>query len=190
VPEIVAILNRFNSRFNFAPVWNEARFEQALRVSPGLSLNCFYVARKGNRITGVLAAWDQSSFQRTRILAYPLSVAAYRYLHNTFSHVFGFPGMPATGGVLKQIYCTHLAIENDQPSILNALLTAVHNQHRTRGYHLFAFGLPEAHPLLGALKGFSFTSFRTVVYSLAEPGSRWESYDFTRLPVFHEISHI
>lgn len=190
VPEIVAMLNRGNSQFNFAPVWNEARFEQALRVSPGLSLRCFYVARKGDRMMGVLAAWDQSSFQRTRILAYPLHIAAYRYIYNITSCVLGFPRMPAKRGVLKQIYCTHLAIENDQPAILKALLTRIHNEYRTRGYHLFTFGLAEGHPLLEALRGFSFRSFRTVAYSLGEPGSRWESYDFTRLPVFHEISHI
>ena len=190
VPEIVAMLNRFNSRLNFAPVWNEARFEQALRVSPGLSLDCFYVARKGDMMAGALAAWDQSSFQRTRILAYPSPIAAYRYIYNTISCVLGFPRMPAKGGVLKQIYCTHLAIENDQPAILNALLTRVYNEYRTRGYHLFTFGLAEGHPLLEALRGFSFRSFRTVVYSLGEPGSLWESYDFTRLPVFHEVSHI
>ena len=190
LPEIVALLNRFNSQFNFGPVWNEARFEQILGAFAGLSLNNFYVAREGDRIVGVLAAWDQSSFQHTRILAYPLSIAAYRYLYNAISYVFGFPRMPAKGGVLKQIYCTHLAIENDQPSIFNALLTRVYNEYRSRGYHLLTFGLAEGHPLLEALRGFSFTSFRTVIYSLAEPGSRWESYDFTRLPVFHEISHI
>ena len=190
VSEIVALLNRFNSRHNFAPVWTEDRFEQALRTSPGLSLDFFYVAREGVKIVGMLTAWDQSAFQRTKVLNYPLSIMAWRYLYNPISHVLGFPRLPEKGGWLKQLYCTHLAIENDQPEIFTALLTRVYNDYRSKGYHSLTLGLAEEHPLWKGLKGFRFTSFRTVIYSVTELGRPWVGYDFSRLLPFHEISHV
>jgi hypothetical protein len=189
LPEILALLNHFNSRHNFAPVWSEARFELALRRSPGLSLDCFYVARENSKIVGAMAIWDQGSFQRTRILNYPWSMAAYRYLYNSFCYVLGFPRLPGKGSVLRQLYVTHLGIMEDAPAIFNALLTRVHNDYRSQGYQCFTFGLAEDHPSLAGLRGFQFRSFRTVIYSMAERGSCWESHSFTKLPLFHDISH-
>ena len=189
IPEIVSMLNRFNSRFNFSPIWTEIKFKQYLNKCPGLSLNNFYVAKKDNKIKGILAAWDQSLFQRTRIFSSPWSVAIDQDIYPVNN--LGTPAnMLSEGGILNQIYWTHLAIEDDQPEILNALLSKVYNLYRSKGYHFITFGLPENHPLLEALDGFSYMSFRTVVFALTESGSKWESYDFSHSPIFHEISHV
>lgn len=189
IPEIVALLNESNSRFNFAPVWPDGAFERMLRSAPGLSIESFYLAQDVRGVQGVLAAWSQSALQRTRILDYPRSVDVFRYAYNAKARLLGYPRLPAKGEVLEQLSCTHMALRNDDPTVLQALLTEVHNNHNG-DYQVMTFGLPEGHRLLEAVDGFSSIHLATIVYALSEPGSLWERRDLTKRPIFHEISHV
>jgi predicted N-acetyltransferase YhbS len=187
VPEIVALLNRFNAGHNFAPLWTEATFARAVEA-PGLSLDRFRLAREGGRLVGVLAAWNQSAFQRTRLLAYPRSLAAYRSLHNLSARVRRAPSLPPPGGILEQLYVTHIAIDESRPSVLDRLLASVLRE--SRGRFVLTFGLAEGHALIEGLRGFRVRWFPTVVHALTRPASRWVDHDFSARPLFHEISHL
>jgi predicted N-acetyltransferase YhbS len=187
LPEIVALLNRFNAGHNFAPVWTESELAHVLEA-PGLTLDRFHIARESGRIVGALAAWDQSAFQRTRVLAYPRSLALYRGLHNLAALVRGGPRLPRSGDVLRQLSITHIAVEGSQPAVLRRLLASVWRQ--SGGRFVLTFGLAEGHALLEGLVGFRVRSFPTVVYALTRPGSSWAGHDFNGRPLFHEISHL
>jgi hypothetical protein len=187
MPEIVALLNRFNARHNFAPVWTEDAFARAF-ATPGLALDRFRLVREGARLVGVLAAWNQSELQRTRVLAYPTTLALYRRVHNLFASGRRAPPLPRRGGILEQISVTHLAVDESRPAVLRRLLAGVWRE--SRGRFVLTFGLAERHPLLDGLRGFRQRSFPTAVYALTQPGSRWASHDFGGRPLFHEISHL
>jgi predicted N-acetyltransferase YhbS len=187
LPEIVALLNRFNASHNFAPVWTEAALARAVEA-PGLAVDRFRLVREGGRLVGVLAAWNQSAFQRTRVLAYPRSLALYRRLHNLSARVRREPPLPPPGGILEQLYVTHIAIDESRPSVLGRLLASVWRE--SRGRFVLTFGLAEGHALIEGLRGFHVRSFPTVVYSLTRPTSRWAGHDFNGRPLFHEISHL
>jgi Acetyltransferase (GNAT) domain len=187
LPELVALLNRFNVGHNFAPVWTESELARAVEA-PGLTLDRFHIVREGGRIVGTLAAWDQSAFQRTRVLAYPRSVALYRALHNLAALVRGEPRLARAGDVLRQLSVTHIAVEESRPAVLRRLLTSAWHQSGER--FVLTFGLAEGHALLEGLAGFRVRSFPTVVYALTRPGSSWAGHDFNGRPLFHEISHL
>jgi predicted N-acetyltransferase YhbS len=187
LPELVALLNRFNEGHNFAPVWTESELAQVLEA-PGLTLDRFHIVREGGRIVGALAAWDQSAFQRTRVLAYPRSLGFYRALHNVAAFVRGGPRLARSGDVLQQLSITHIAVEGSRPAVLHRLLASVWRQ--SGGRFILTFGLAEGHALLDGLAGFRVRSFPTVVYALTRPGSSWDGHDFNGRPLFHEISHL
>jgi predicted N-acetyltransferase YhbS len=187
LPELVALLNRFNAGHNFAPVWTESKLAEVIKA-PGLALDRFHVVREGGRIVGALAAWDQSAFQRTRVLAYPRALAFYRGLHNLAAFVRGGPRLARSGDVLRQLSITHIAVEANQPTVLRRLLASVWRQ--SGGRFVLTFGLAEGHELLDGLGGFRVRSFPTIVYALTRPGSSWAGHDFNGRPLFHEISHL
>lgn len=187
LPELVPLLNRFNAGHNFAPVWTESALAEVIEA-PGLTLDRFHIVREGGRIVGALAAWDQSAFQRTRVLAYPRSLAIYRVLHNLAAVVRGGPRLARSGDVLPQLSITHIAVEGSRPAVLGQLLASVWRQ--SGGRFVLTFGLAEGHALLGGLVGFRVRSFPTIVYALARPGSSWADHDFNGRPLFHEISHL
>jgi hypothetical protein len=189
IPQIVRVLNEYNSRYQFAPVWSEQSFEKRLRDAPGLSIDNFYVAKENDRIIGVLAAWDQSIVQRTRVMAYPRKANLKRCLHNIAARATGLAPLPGKGKLLKQLYITQLAVPEDRPAILRDLLCRVGQEYRRKGYHCCTFGLAEGHPLLEALQGFIYQAIQTVVWAVIEPGSEWDSIDLSgRLP-YYEASH-
>jgi hypothetical protein len=187
VPEILDLLNRFDAGHNFAPVWTKATFSRALGA-PGLALDRFHVVREHGRLVGVLAAWSQSAFQRTRVLAYPRSLSLSRGLHNLVTRARREPPLPPPGGILEQLSVTHLAVDGSRPSVLRRLLASAWRE--SRGRFVLTFGLAEGHPLLAGLHGFRVRSFPTVVYALMRPGSRWAAHEFDGRPLFHEISHL
>jgi predicted N-acetyltransferase YhbS len=187
LPELVALLNGFNAGHNFAPVWTESELAHVLEA-PGLTLDCFHIAREGGRIVGALAAWDQCAFQRTRVLAYPRSLALYRALRDLAAFVRGGPRLARSGDVLRQLSITHIAVEGSDPAVLRRLLASVWRQ--SGGRFVLTFGLAEGHALLDGLVGFRVRSFPTVVYALTRPGSSWAGHDFNGRPLFHEISHL
>jgi predicted N-acetyltransferase YhbS len=187
LPELVALLNRYNAEHNFAPVWTDVGLAEALEA-PGLALDRFHIVREGGRIVGALAAWDQSAFQRTRVLAYPRSLAFYRALHNLAARARREPRIAKRGDILRQLSITHIAVEGSRPTVLRRLLASV--WRRSGGRFVLTFGLAERHPLLEGFAGFRVRSFPTVVYALTRPGSSWARHDFNGRPLFHEISHL
>ena len=187
LPELIALLNRFNAAHNFAPVWTESEFARVIEA-PGLTLDRFHVVRESGRIVGALAAWNQAAFQRTRVLAYPRSLALYRAFHNLAALVRGGPRLARRGGILRQLSITHIAVEGSQPAVLHRLLASVWRQSGRR--FVLTFGLAEGHALLAGLAGFRVHSFPTVMYALTRPGNSWAGHDFNGRPLFHEISHL
>ena len=187
LPELVALLNRFNEGHNFAPVWTESQLERLLEA-PGLTLDRFLIVRERRRIIGALAAWDQSAFQRTRVLAYSNALSSYRVFHNLAARVRGGPRLPTSGHMLPQLSITHLAVEDRRPTVLRRLLASA--WLRSGGRFVLTFGLSEGHALLDGLVDFRVRSFPTVVYALTRPGSSWAGHDFNGRPLFHEISHL
>jgi hypothetical protein len=189
IPSIVELLNQHNRRLNFAPVWNQASLEHWLSLATGLSIDRFVIAYQGQEVLGVLASWDQSSFQRIRILNYGTKGAAKSWLYNALAFIRQAPALPKNGESLSELHITHIAVRDDDPRVFQSLLSCVLDSYRRSGYHALTFGLAEGHPLLLGLNGLRAMSVSTVIYAVAEPGSVWEAYDFSQRLPYYEASH-
>jgi len=185
---IASLLDAFAARHEFAPVWTTARLAAALSSTPGLGIECFFVAREGGHVVGTLAAWDQDALQRRRILRYGGRASAYRAIQALRARAGHRPALPAPGGLLRELHVTHVAVEGDRAEVFEALLHAAWDAF-AEGYHFLTFGLAEGHPLLRALRSFHHGAFHTVLHAVSWDGSRWTAHAF-RGPLFHEISHL
>ena len=175
--EIVACLRRNLARRQLAPVYSEAAFGSPwLR---GLRVEDLYVARRGGRVAGVVAAWDQRAFKQTVIRAYGRRLALARPFYNAAARLFGRPRYPPAGEALRSFYASLVAIDDDAPLVFRALLRALYNDHVGGAYHYFVLGLHERDPLVGALDDYTLTPFagRLFVVHFADGEEDWRRLD-------------
>jgi hypothetical protein len=151
VPEVAALLQRQYCRYQCAPVWSEALLRSSDRCH-GLEAGDFFVAERGKSIVGCASLWDQQSFKQQVVRGYSAAVQRWRRLANLFSPLAGLPSLPSVGTALRLVYLSHLAVEDDEPEIMAALVQAVRTDAKRRGQHLLVLGLSERHPLLAPLK--------------------------------------
>lgn len=172
VPALAACLQRNYARYQLAPVWTAERLASATRTRD-LRPEDFLLALDGNRIIGCAALWDQQRFKQSvvRGLHGPLRWA--RPLYNALVPLSGFPRIPATGEPLPHAYISHIAVDDDDPDVGLALVGALREQARPRGYAYLTLALGERHPLLAPLQA----RFRHIVYRARAYVAHWPDGD-------------
>lgn len=152
VPEMVALWNRLQAAKQFAPAWDEAGFRAKLDAAPGLSLDGYYLAHRGDRLVGLLATWNQEAFKRMVVLGFAPEMLRMRRWYNPLARLTGLTPIPDVGFPLPYFYATELCAET--PEDLRALLVHIHNAFR--GPHCLFFNamLDVKDPLIAALDGF------------------------------------
>jgi hypothetical protein len=150
----------------------------------GLSERDFYVARKGGRIVGVAARWDQRAFKQHRVTGYARPLSRLRPLVNPLLSLAGYPRLPPPGGALKTGYVAFPCIRNDAPGVFTALLRRMAADAGRAGDDLLIVGLHESDPLRRGLVPFSGFRYISRVYLVAyDDGSPfYETLDRSRIP--------
>jgi len=169
IPAIAACLARNHARYQFAPVWTET----ALRNAPergGPRATDFIVMRSGERVTGCVALWDQSSVRQAVIRGYDPRIAAWRPLLNLTGALTGLPRLPRTGEMLRQIYLAFAAVDDDDPALLQQLVAAALTEARRRGFALGIIGMADSNPMLPTLR----RTFRARAYRSRLYLAHWE----------------
>lgn len=152
--DIVDYLNRNNARKQFAPHWTC----DSLFLS-NLSPSDFFLAFDGEHVVGCLACWDQSAFKQTVVRGYSGSLKRWRKVINLLSRFGGVPYLPEPNTPLRYLYASHVAIDDDDPVIFNALLRAVYNHSIEQKYSYFMIGLGESNPFRKTVE-----SYRPLIY--------------------------
>lgn len=161
---IAVRLERSHRRLQFAPVWRARDLLNPDRVR-GLRPNDFLVIRRGVGIAGVVALWDQSAFKQTVVRGYRGTLSGLRPAVNAFAPLVGLPHLPRPGEPLRQVYLSHLAIEDDDPALFRSLLAAALAEARRRNFGLALLGLASRHPLAAVLAGkFYHREYRALLH--------------------------
>lgn len=149
------------------------------------------VAMRGDRIVGIIAWHDYSDVRRTTILRYsarswPLR-AAWRVARGA-----GVPlaTLPQPGGSLRAVTVTHLAVEDDAPAVVDALVDAAMRALAGGGVHLLQVAEMSGHPLLKALRGRCGWRFRSNVWIGWRSGARSPIGAAPRRPPFIDLAII
>lgn len=171
IPDIARCLQRNLGRYQCAPVWAERDLRSALRTR-GLSPQDFVVARRGVDVVGCGALWDQRAFKQVVVRGYPAALRAVRPIVNLLSFVGGVP-LPAVGSTMPFAYFSHVAIDDDDREVFDAILSAVLANAKTRRLtHVvtaFSIGV-----MREAVVRRRHRSYATVVHAAYWPGTRGE----------------
>lgn len=167
LPQIAALLQRCYRRFQCAPIWTEEALRSPERCR-GLTIEDFFVAESAGTLVGCAALWDQQSFKQHVVRGYSARVRRWRRLLNVFAPLVGLPCLPAIDTTLHLVYLSHLAVANDEPEVMKALIKTVGANAHRRNYGLITLGLAEGHPLLPLVKRrfrhFEYHSLLCLVY--------------------------
>lgn len=150
LPAIAVRLARSYREYQFAPVWKARDLADPVRCK-GLQAEDFLVVRQGPGIAGCVALWDQGAFKQTIVRGYAGWLAGLRPLANLAGPLIGLPRLPAVGEPLRQVYLSHLAIEDNDMGLFRALIDAGLAEVRRLGFPLALTGLASRHPLAAVL---------------------------------------
>ena len=157
--DIVDCLNRNNARKQFAPHWTC----DSLFLS-NLSPSDFFLMLDNDRVVGCLACWDQSAFKQTVVRGYSGSLKRWRKAINLFSRFGGVPYLPEPNTPLRYSYASHVAIDNDDPTIFNGLLRVIYNHNLEQKYSYFMIGMAELNPFRKIVEAYRPLTYISQIY--------------------------
>lgn len=155
-PALIDFLAQQQKQRFLGYVVNEYWFEQRLRDWPGLSLENFFVLKDGDgRVLACAAPWDSApDLRRSRVVAYQGSMRALKIAYNIEARLRRFAPLPEVGECFHFQYLTHLEVQNDDPTLLNALLRGIYNELRGQPLHFMSLMVPQGSRLEAGLQGF------------------------------------
>jgi len=179
---ILDCLQRNGARQQFAPCWTAKTLFNP-RATPGLTSEDFSLALDGERVVGCVACWDQGGFKQTVVRSYSGVIARWRKVINLAAPLGGWPTLPDPHTPLRHCYASHLAIDNDDPSVFAALLRALYNHTVERHARYFMLGLSETNPFCAIAKTYRPITYASQLYLVAwDDGSEAVSKVDARVP--------
>lgn len=165
-------LARNGRRHQLTPVWTRRALSSEVRTR-GLALDDFVVAVAHGQIIGCLACWDQRQFKQAVIHHYSPRLRRLRPWLNLLAPWVGAVSLPNPGTNLSLGFFSHLAIDDDAPELLDALISAAAEVAAGHGLELVSLGLSVRSPLLEAIRRTRrVQEYRSVVYLV-----RWPDLD-------------
>jgi hypothetical protein len=151
IPAIAVLLQRCYRRFQYSPVWRACDLERVIATG-GLRVEDFLVVRHGPGVRACLAVWDQGSVRQAVVRAYAPWLARLRPLINFIAPVAAMPSLPPPASPLRQVYLSHIAVEDDDPAMFRRLLVAGLALARRRGFEVALAGFASEHPFAAVLR--------------------------------------
>lgn len=152
IDEVFEFINQQQASKQFAPYYTAADLTTPrLR---GLSAEDFYLAVKDNKITGVIAAWNQSDFRQVHVEKYSRPLQAIKPIYNLMSLMTPLKALPECGEKIPYFYLSFVAIKNSDRAIFRLLLNALYRDRHQGQWHYFICGLHESDPLAEVLEDY------------------------------------
>jgi len=161
---IIECLQRNLPRYQFAPLWDETLLFTP-KHTPGLAPEDFIVAVEGDKVVGCIALWNQGGYKQTVVRGYSKIVKYFRWAINLAAIMFGFPVLPPIGEKINHAYASHLAIDEDDLEIYQALIRKLYNHAVKRDYSYFMLGLCDHHPFFQyTKKEYAHLNYKSIIY--------------------------
>jgi hypothetical protein len=151
MPEIAGCLERNRRRYQMAPFFSAEELQSAER-SRGLAPHDFRLALRKDQIVGCLALWDQGGFKQVVVRGYAPGLARWRPWINRLPRSLGIPRLPDPGEPLPHATISHVAVDQDDPEIFQALLESAYAEACARRYAYIVTGFAAGHPWLAWLE--------------------------------------
>lgn len=138
--ELAEFLRETGKSRQFYPVYTADDLQAPTGLLRGLALDDVAVALAGDRILGVMAAWNQLPFRQHVVTGYQ---GWLRWARPLFGRLLPAPGEP-----VQSLLAACLAIRDDDPAVFRALVRHLLHQHAGGAHRLLFIGLAGDDPLL------------------------------------------
>lgn len=151
--DILTFLHRVAPARQFAPRYESSDFFSQDGTFRNLPAGEIRLARRGSRVVGALASWDQSSFRQTVVRGYGGTLRWSRHAYNLWARLRRTPLLPPPGEALRYRTLALPLVERDDLTVFGALLDATLDDHAQRvardpTCRFVTLGLHESDPLL------------------------------------------
>jgi hypothetical protein len=161
IPAIAVHLQRSYRKNQFAPEWTAPLLSACRDLAP----EDFIVIRRGPGIAACVALWDQRRFRQTVVRGYAAPLGKLRGIVNLAAPLTGMPLLPADGAPLGQVFLSHLAADNDDPEMFDAVVATAMAGAHARKFGVALLGLASRHPLAArVLKQHRTREYRTLLH--------------------------
>lgn len=164
--EVADCLARNRRRYQAAPFFTAEDLLSPER-SRGLAPHDFRLALRDGRVVGCLALWDQSGFKQLVVRGYAPRLARWRPWINRLPLSLGIPRLPDPGDALPHATASHVAVDEDDPEVFQALVESAHAEACARRYAYIVIGFAAGHPWLPWLeRRFRPRRYESVLYTV------------------------
>lgn len=154
-PDLCQFLAEENVLKQFGFRFDRALIRDRLACWPDFSLENFYLIRDNQgKIAACAAPWNpEASLRRSRIHGYAGSMKLLKKAYNLEVALRGGLPLPEEGGLFHILSLTHVAIRQQDPALLRALIEQISFDWHTRPIHFVSVLVPEGSPLERAFNG-------------------------------------
>ncbi len=180
LPMMQDFINRHGPKRQFFPCYELRKLIDSSTYFRDIRIDDYWLAMNGDKLVGMVGAWNQKGFKQTRLLQYPGGLAWLRHLYNAWSFFFGGVHLPAAGGVINYRLLHTVLVEDDNPDVLAALMEPLAAYcRRIRAALVVAFF--ESDPLKTAVRKFRHQNMLSKHFLLSYDGDPRPKLD-QRLP--------
>ena len=161
LPEAVAFLQQWNSRYQFAPLYTEQDMLGVSQLLPGFSWENLYVYREHGKVLGTLGIWDQQSLKQTVVTAYSRQMRLIRPLYNLLARMQSKPRLPQVGEDIRILYG---AFVSGNSSAFTSLLQRACAEWSGKGYDYLSLGFCEDSELSPIASRYAAQQLASTIY--------------------------
>ncbi len=167
--EITAYLRLQGPRRQFFPAYKLEDFSGGARLR-GLRPEDIMVARRGDTIVGVMAAWDQAAYKQDIIDSYGPELRLLRPLYNLAALLTRAQPLTPPGKVIPLAIASCICVTEDNQAVMQALLSACLQKAYSRGKAFLMIGLVEGDPLLAVARRHFHITYRSELFAVSWSG--------------------
>ncbi len=168
IRELVTFLAEESATKQFGFRFDAAMLNDRIEQWPNFSLANFYIARDtAGRIVACAAPWNpEDSLRRSRIHGYGGKMKLLKKAYNLEVALRGGLPLPEEGGCFHILSLTHVAIKQNDPALLRALVDRIALDWQSENVHFVSVLVPENSPLEQAFKGLRVQKIAMDLYAI------------------------
>jgi hypothetical protein len=164
LPAVFKFLESEGPQRQFFPRYQKSDFFTPNGVFRDLAPGDLLIAFRGERLTGMLAGWDQQRFRQTVVHGYRWPLGWLRPFYNGWARWRGWPRLPGPGNAFRYLTAALPVVADNDGEVFAALLETLREKALASTWDYLLVGLYETDALLPVLRAYGATWYTTRLY--------------------------
>lgn len=166
ITEMASVMKKAWAEKLFAPVMSEDSLRQEISRLSDFDISQYFLAKKHGRMVGLVGVWDAHEQRRITVLEYSKRGEMVKLAYSLIARLHrNLAPMPMRGSSFRTLTTRHIAVLDQDPSVLRALLIAIARDFYGKGYQMIHVGFAGKDPLATAVRYFPRQSFESELFA-------------------------